>query len=210
MGNNNKNLITGANIATQLESYKQQLIANMSSEELEELYPEKKVKTWQEIEIERRKRKLLTFFKGFLYDSDLKINNFFRKRSLDSVSPNELRSYRMSLISSGILIDQDVISWEVSYYLIDELINLSVCMGLSKPLETDTIFYRGCSDIDSNGVNGVVAVTSDMNIAKKYSKGTILTIVVPKGTRMLDIGSIWQKSKLEHGFEKTYINELSE
>ena len=40
-------------------------------------------------------------------------------------------------------------------------------LELSEPLEYDTVFYRGCSTIERNGVNGVVSVTSDFKIAEQ-------------------------------------------
>ena len=39
-------------------------------------------------------------------------------------------------------------------------------------------------------VNGIVSTTSDYKIAEQFSRGTILKIHVPKGTKYIDVASI--------------------
>ena len=210
MGDNNRKVATGSEIAAELKRLKESLKDDTIPEEIQQINQEKNNKTWKDDEFERRKNKLLDFLINFRCDSDIFFNNFFRKRKTESFSYNEIHGYRMMLDLLRNIYDERndkvIVHYRVDINTILELINLAIMIQLSKPLEEDTIFYRGCVSMEENGVNGIVSVTSDKKIAEQYSEGTILSIVVPKGTRILDAGAIWkEKGGESDDFNKTFI-----
>ncbi len=98
---------------------------------------------------------------------------------------------------------------KIAYYPINPafmrcIINLSEAFDFAPPLEEDTILYRGCTTLERNGVAGIVSTTTDFKIAEQFSRGTILTIHVPAGTRCINIKSIRPKDQRK----KDYENEV--
>lgn len=88
---------------------------------------------------------------------------------------------------------------------IRHLISFAEVLDLAEPLEYDTVFYRGCSTIERNGVNGIVSVTSDFKIAEQFSRGTILTMHVPKGTQNLNVNAIRPYQQRNKDFEQEFL-----
>ena len=171
MGNNCKETITFKEGLMKLKAQ----LSEKDIPECEEINQKGESKEWQIIERNRRLGLLKEdkFILNFTEKPGFSINNFFRGRY--NFSRTERPQSNMLMYKS------------IDPCFIKSLINLSIIMGLSEPLSEDTIFYRGCIDVEKNGVNGLVTITSDYKIAEKYSEGTILAITVPKGTRLLKI-----------------------
>ena len=208
MGNNN-NKKTRANWREQLREFRSKLVDDMSPEEIKIIEHEEIERTVREQRFQRREKMLKSFLYGFKYSSDIWYNNFFRKRKTESFDYWELHGYRQELCYKRDVWDdkrdQVIVHCPINKYTVDELINLAIMIELSPPLEKDTTFYRGCVDIDENGVNGIVSVTSDKRIAEKFSKGALLSIIVPKGTRILDVSSFLSEEERCKEFDKTFI-----
>lgn len=71
----------------------------------------------------------------------------------------------------------------------------SDALNYAPRIECSTTLYRGCSTIERNGVNGIVSTTTSYEIAKQFSRGTLLEINVPEGTKCLNVKSIRQKDQ---------------
>lgn len=84
------------------------------------------------------------------------------------------------------------------------IINLAEAFDYAPALEEETILYRGCTTLERNGVTGIVSTTTDPKIAEQFSRGTILTIHVPEGTRCINIKTIRPKEQRK----KDYENEI--
>lgn len=165
------------------------------------------------IEFEKRRSYLYEFLAGYKQNSGIFINNFFRNRDFKTYCEDKFHGFDFDV--SGFfpnLFDDMTISFEMVRYLgqledmgiayypitpefIARLIAVAEVFDILKPLEEDTILYRGCSTLERNGVNGLVSTTTDRKIAEQFSRGTILKIHVPKGTKYLDVKSIRPKEQ---------------
>ena len=220
MGNNNKK----ADWKSQLAELGKQLKDEMTPEEKQQEEQEEREKDFRIQETNRRKPNLYKFLAGYKQNSGILINNFFRKRDYKMYCEDKFHSFTFDFHGQCLpnVFDDFVFSMGMVRYLreleehkmayfpidvgyIDQLINLAIVMDLSKPLEEDTVFYRGCSTIDRNGVNGLVSITSDYRIAEQFSRGTILTITVPKGTKLLNVNAIRPKEQRRKDLEQEYL-----
>lgn len=207
----------------QLNSYKSELESNLSDEEKQKLKEEKETKRIRKIEFEKRKKDLYDFFTGYKQNSGIFINNFFRKRDFDTYCMDKFHEFDFDI--NGLipnLFDDSLMWLNMTRYLdqleennfayhpisreyIDILISVSEVFDLLPRLEEDTIVYRGCSTLERNGVNGLVSTTPNRVIAEQFSRGTILKIHVPKGTKYIDIRSIRPKKQQRRDLEEEYI-----
>ena len=220
MGNNNKN----ADWKSMLKEYGKQLREEMTPEEKQKEEKEKQDRIFRKNEIDRRKPRLYKFLAGYKQNSGILINNFFRKRDFQMYCEDKFHDFSFDF-SGGILpnvFDDFGFSMKMAHYLhlldeegvayykidkdyIDYLINFAIVMDLCDPLEEDTVFYRGCSSLDRNGVNGLVSVSSDYRIAEQFSRGTILKIHVPKGTKIVNINAVRPKDQRKKDLEQEYL-----
>ena len=191
MGNNNKY----TSFEDGLRELRKQLLDNMTDQEKKEyqLGIAKENKLIKCDEFARRVEWLQndSFIKKFIGNLGYSINNLFRGR-------NSFSRYER-------LFGGATMYCPIDREYIEQLINISILMGLSEPLKEDTTFYRGCIDLKTNGLNGLVTVTSDYQSAEKYSEGTILAITLPKGTRLLNIGAIMPKNDRTEAMDKEYL-----
>lgn len=179
------------------------------------------------IEFNKRKPMLYKFLAAYKQNSGIYINNFFRKRDFKTYCEDKFEMftldprvihgcglpnifddpiYSLGMINKlGKLEDLGLAYYPIDVEYIEELINLSRMIELSRPLEQDRIFFRGCTNLERNGVNGLVSVSSSYEIAEQFSRGTILAIDIPKGTRMLSINAVRPKEKKQKDFEQEYL-----
>lgn len=207
----------------QLASLKVELEENMTEEEKREQRREEQQEKKRRYEFNRRKHTVYEFLAGYKQNSGIFINNFFRNRDFETYCKDKFHGFDFN-VSGTILpnvFDNPAFYFEMVGYLrkleesriayfpiepeyIKKLITVAEMFDLSNPLEEEIVLYRGCSTIDRNGVNGIVSTTTDRKIAEQFSRGTILTIHVPKGTKYLDVKHIRAKEQRR----KDYENEI--
>ena len=151
---------------------------------------------------------LYEFLAGYKQNSGIYINNFFRKRDFKTYCEDKFHSFDFDI--SGILpnvfnnfeFSMNMVRYlnelehhQVAYFpitvnLLRRLIAIYETMNTLTPLKEDIVLYRGCSTIKRNGVNGLVSTTTNRKIAEQFSRGTILKIHVPAGTKYINTKSI--------------------
>lgn len=208
---------------SQLAQLSKQMKDNMSEDEKRQLKKEEDEKRRRRYEINKRKKSLYKFLAGYKQNSGIFINNFFRNRDYQTycadkfhefdfcfgtILPNVFDDFEFSMLMVKYL--KDLEEEHCAYFPIDSdytkhLINFAEVLELSDPLEYDITFYRGCSTIERNGLNGVVSITSDPKIAEQFSRGTILTIHVPKGVKCLNINAIRPHEQRKKDLEQEFL-----
>lgn len=226
MGKKNKktnvrNTNTNSDWRTALNSIKEEI---MSPEEKVEEEKEKLLAPIRIQEFNKRRKMLYEFLAGYKHNSGIYINNFFRDRDYKTYCEDKFDGFEFDVtgIMPANLFDdlgfsiqmvkylEGLEKYKVAYYpvnpaYIEHLINFSEVLDILKPLEEDIVVYRGCSTLERNGVNGIVSTTIDERIAEQFSRGTILKIHVPKGTKYLDIRSIRPKEQRKKDLEKEFL-----
>lgn len=159
------------------------------------------------------KPELYSFLAGYKQNSGIFVNNFFRKRSfklyeedkfhgfdfdVSGMLPNVFDDFAFSMNMVGYL--RNLEEMGIAYYpinvgFIEKLKVFSDALNFAPRIEYPTVLYRGCSTIERNGVNGIVSTTTSYDIAKQFSRGTLLEIHVPEGTKNLDVKSIRPKEQ---------------
>lgn len=175
------------------------------------------------IEFNKRRTWLYQFLAGYKQNSGIFINNFFRNRSyqmycedifhgfdfdVSGIMPNVFddMAFSISMVEYlGKLEDKKIAYFPIDIGYIQHLVAFAECLDLMEPLEEDLIVYRGCSTIERNGVNGIVSTTTDKIVAEQFSRGTILTIHVPKGTKVMDVKAIRPKEQQKGDKEKEIL-----
>ena len=209
---------------TQLAELSKEMKENMSEEERQALKAEEIAKKNRRKELNKRRKSLYEFLAGYKQNSGIFINNFFRNRDYQTYCSDKFHAFDFDFYGSTLpnVFDDFAFSLTMVKYLselerahvayfpitknyIRHLINFAEVLELSEPLEYDTVFYRGCSTIERNGVNGVVSVTSDLKIAEQFSRGTILKIHVPKNTFNLNITAIRPREQRNKNYEKEFL-----
>lgn len=207
----------------ELSIIKNNMRSQMTSQELEQEKKELKRKEWERKEFYKRLPGLYEFLAGYKQNSGILINNFFRKRDFNTYLKDKFHVFDFDVTGlfppnffDNMYLSVSMISYlealekkKIAYYPITPsfmrcVINLAEAFYFAPPLEEDTILYRGCSTLERNGVLGVVSTTTDFKIAEQFSRGTILTIHVPAGTRCINIKSIRPKEQRK----KDYENEI--
>ena len=95
----------------------------------------------------------------------------------------------------GTLEENGIAFFPINVSTIKKLKVFSDALDYAPRIEFPTTLYRGCSTIDRNGVNGIVSTTTNIEVAKQFSRGTILIIHVPADTKCLDVKSIRPKEQ---------------
>lgn len=213
----------------QLNGIKKDMVKNMSVSEKEALEKEKQEEKRQIIEFNKRKKKMYQFLAGYKQNSGIFINNFMRGRDYETYCKDKFHNFDFVTFKpdkncfSPNVFDDEVLSLQMIRYLgqleelkiayhpitvnfVDNFIAFAEIMDILEPLKEDTILYRGCSTLDRNGVNGIVSTTTNKTIAEQYSRGTILTMHVPKGTKYIDINTIRPRNR--SGQVHDYENEI--
>jgi len=197
----------------QLSSLKADMVANMSEQEKKDYQKEQKEKFVKQQRLNGLKPALYEFLAGYKHNSGIFINNFFRKRDfklyeedkfdsfdfdVSGIIPNIFNDPAFSMYMVGYLRkleENEIAYFPINTGFIRELKVFSDALDYAPRIENPTILYRGCSTIERNGVNGVVSTTTDIEIAKQFSRGTLLIIHVPAGTKGLDVKSIRPKDQ---------------
>lgn len=227
MGKKNKKVATPRNTNTNsdwktaLNSIKEEI---MSPEEKAEEEKEKLLTPIRIQEFNKRRKLLYEFLAGYKQNSGIFVNNFFRNRNYKTYCEDKFHDFEFDV--TGLfppnLFDDIAFSFSMVNYLrhleegklayhpitrdyIERLINFSEVLDVLKPLENDIVVYRGCSTLERNGVNGIVSTTVDERIAEQFSRGTILKIHVPKGTKYIDVCSIRPKEQRRKDKEKEFL-----
>jgi hypothetical protein len=204
----------------QLKEVKSTLIQEMSDQERQRYELDKQLEQRKKLELNLRKRMLYEFLAGYKQNSGIFINNFFRKRSyqlycedkfhsfdfdVSGILPNVFDdlAFSMSMVGYFNALEKKEVAYApINVSFIEHLIAVAEVFELLPLFEEDTVVYRGCSTIERNGVNGLVSTTADRRVAEQFSRGTILTIHVPKGTQCINVKSIrpfeQQKKDLEN------------
>lgn len=198
---------------SQLASVKTDMVNSMSKGEQRKLkqeeYNNRLRSNARRKEYLKSQKYLYEFLAGYKHNSGIFVNNFFRNRDYKTYCQDKFGNFDFDV--SGIFpvncFDDFAFSMNMVHYLgkleeshiayhpitcsfIERLNGVANAFDFLEPLEEDTILYRGCSTIERNGVNGIVSTTKDKKIAEQFSRGTILTIHAPKGTKCIDIKSI--------------------
>ena len=207
----------------ELNAIKNEMRSKMSPQELKQEREELKRKQWERNEFYKRVPGLYEFLAGYKQNSGIFINNFFRKRDFKTYEedkfdifdfditgifpPNFFNNIALSMFAIKNLeeLEQRKIAYKpITPSFLRNIVNLAEAFDFAPPLEDETILYRGCSTLERNGVSGIVSTTTDFKIAEQFSRGTILTIHVPAGTRYINIKSIRPKEQRK----KDYENEI--
>lgn len=196
-----------------LNAVKADMIANMPDDEKVAYQKEQKDKSINRKKLNMLKPELYEFLSGYKHNSGIFINNFFRKRGFKLYEEDKFHGFEFDI--SGIIpniFDNPAFSLQMVSYLgkleengiaffpinvsfIRKLKTFSDALDYAPRIEFPTTLYRGCSTIERNGVNGIVSTTTDFAIAKQFSRGTLLKIHVPVGTKCLNVKSIRPKEQ---------------
>ncbi len=211
----------------QLANVKSDMVSNMSREEKIQYNKEEQDRKKRKNDRKRAylnvQKDLYEFLAGYKHNSGIFINNFFRNRDYETYCQDKFHIFDFDV--SGIfpvnLFDDISFSISIVRYLrkleemqiayhpitpsfILHLNAVSEAFDFLDPLEEDTILYRGCTTIERNGVYGIVSTTTNKDIAEQFSRGTMLTIHAPKGTKCINVKKIRPKEQRK----KDYENEI--
>lgn len=212
---------------SQLASIGNQMYNEMSNEEKEKLNKEKEEERIAEKnrrkEFSKRQGDLWKFLAGYKQNSGIFINNFFRKRDYKTYCDDKFHNFDFT-IGNVIpnVFDDIVFSMKMVKYLrtleelkfayhpitksyIEYLINFAECFDYLPRTYDEIVVYRGCTNLDRNGVNGIVSTTTDYKIAEQFSRGTILKIHVPAGTKNINVKSIRPKDQQKQDTENEIL-----
>ena len=196
-----------------LSGIRADMIRNLPEEEKKAYQLEQQQVAINRKRLDKLKPELYSFLAGYKQNSGIFVNNFFRKRSFALYEEDKFHDFDFDV--SGILpnvfddiaFSMNMVEYlakleelEVAYFPINvefirKLKVFSDALDYAPRIEAPTILYRGCSTIERNGVNGIVSTTTNYDIAKQFSRGTLLKIHVPKGTKCLDVKSIRPKEQ---------------
>ncbi len=209
---------------SQLGQLKNELAAAMTPEEKQQQKLEEDEKTNRIIKWNQIKSRVYEFLAGYKHNSGIFVNNFFRNRSYELYCEDKFHDFDFDVtgIMPANLFDDMAMSMQMVQYLskmeeihnayfpinasfIERLIALAEALDTLEPLQEDLLLYRGCSTIERNGVNGIVSTTTDKKITEQFSRGTILTINVPRGTKCLNVRSIRPKKQQRDDFENEVL-----
>lgn len=220
MSNTRKNLRSFQKSATstqdwkcKLDSIKTDMIESMPEQEKKAYKKEQQNIIINQQKLNAIKPELYAFLAGYKQNSGIFVNNFFRKRGFKLYEEDKFHSFDFDI--NGIIpniFDNPAFSMymvdylrkleelEIAYFPIDvgfirKLKVFSDALNYAPRIECSTTLYRGCSTIERNGVNGIVSTSTSYEIAKQFSRGTLLKIHVPEGTKCLNVKSIRQKDQ---------------
>lgn len=220
MSNTRKHSRSSKKSATSTKDWKSQLVS--IKKDMIESMPEQEKKAYQreqhnmvinQQKLNAIKPELYAFLAGYKHNSGIFVNNFFRKRGFKLYEEDKFHSFDFDI--SGIIpniFDDPAFSmymvnylgklekFGIAYFPIDvgfirKLKVFSDALDYAPRIECPTTLYRGCSTIERNGVNGIVSTTTSYEVAKQFSRGTLLEIHVPEGTKCLNVKAIRQKNQ---------------
>lgn len=199
---------------SQLRGIKKEIISDLPKKEKDAYYKEQRNKKVNAIKLKGLLPSVYQFLAGYAYNSGIFINNFFRGRDFKTYVEDKFYDFDFdvkgvtlpNIFNDGVF-SMKMVSYlheleknKIAYYQIDvDLIRhlkaFSDALEYSPRIEYPTVLYRGCSTLERNGVNGIVSVTPDKAIAKQFSRGTLLIINVPEGTKCLNVRNIRPTAK---------------
>ncbi len=151
------------------------------------------------------------FMAGYKHNSGIYINNLLRGRNFQEYEEAIFHSFTMDFFGTGM--PNDFGDFERSFVLVHRLRELSEQKVAYYPFDyelarqiiaIDSIFrelpktdapitlYRGCNSIEKNGLNGIVSTTTDIRIARQFSRGTVICAHLPAGFPFIDVNSLRQ------------------
>ena len=160
---------------------------------------------------------IYAFMAGYKQNSGIYINNLLRGRNYQdyvealfdeftmdffgTVMPNDFGDldYSFKVIRRlGELSEQKIAYYPFDFRMAEQIKALdSLWRTLPKTDQPITV-YRGCNSIEKNGLNGIVSTTTDIRIARQFSRGTVICIHLPAGFPFIDVNSLrqyWIKGK---------------
>lgn len=208
-----KNVTSTQDWKSKLDSVKADMIENMPEQEKQEYQRKQQDIISNQKKLNYIKPVLYAFLAGYKHNSGIFINNFFRKRGFKIYEEDKFHCFDFDIsgimpnIFDNVAFSMSMVNYlgklekhEIAYFPIDvefirKLKFLSDALDYAPRIEYPTTLYRGCSTIERNGVNGIVSTTTSYEIAKQFSRGTLLKINVPEGTKCLDVKSIRPKAQ---------------
>lgn len=149
------------------------------------------------------------FMAGYKHNSGIYINNLLRGRNYDDYVEAIFDSFTMDFFGGGMANDfgdialsftvvrrlGDLDKQKIAYYPFDyemarQIIALDSLWRTLPKTDHPVTVYRGCNSIEKNGLNGVVSTTTDIRIARQFSRGTVICIHLPAGFPYLDVNSL--------------------
>ncbi len=149
------------------------------------------------------------FLAGYKHNSGIYINNLLRKRSFKQYVEAIFDSFTMDLFGSVMpnvfddpglsftlvrklrdLSERKIAYFPFDYGMAQQMIALDALWRVLPKTDHPMTVYRGCNGIAKNGLNGIVSTTTDIRIARQFSRGTVLCIHLPEGMPYLDINSV--------------------
>ena len=196
-----------------LNYIKSDMVENMSETEKKEYQAKQQRIIINQRKLNALKPELYKFLACYKHNSGIFINNFFRKRSfefyeadkfhefyfdINGIIPNifDAPAFSMYMVEYfGGLEELEIAYVPINEGFIEKLKIFSDALEYAPRIEYSTTLYRGCSTIERNGVNGIVSTTTSYEVAKQFSRGTLLEIHVPEGTKCLNVKSIRPKEQ---------------
>ena len=151
------------------------------------------------------------FMAGYKHNSGIYINNLLRGRNFQEYVEAIFDAFTMDFMGTGMpndfgdfarsfilirrlseLNDQKVAYYPFDFEMARQIIALdSIWRALPKTDRPITL-YRGCNSIEKNGLNGIVSTTTDIRIARQFSRGTVICAHLPAGFPFIDVNSLRQ------------------
>ncbi len=164
----------------------------------------------------KNKEDVYSFLAGFKQDSAFFINNFLRKHTPEQYKKGEFHAFDFvtgglddwenSKLTYQVLrymsqAKQYINYWPIQPGYMQRVISFATYMSEQPPLSDPMVVYRGCNDLDVDGVNGLVSTSTDKKIAEQFNRGVLLKINLPKGMKVVRVDKLNpnRKSKdIEH------------
>ena len=164
----------------------------------------------------KNKEDVYSFLAGFKQDSAFFINNFLRKHTPEQYKKGEFNSF--DFVTGGIddwgnpKLTYQILAymsrakeyihyWPIQPGYMQRVMSFATYMSEQPPLNNPMIVYRGCNDLEIDGVNGLVSTSTDKKIAEQFNRGTLLKIHLPKGMKIVRVDKLNPNKKsqdIEH------------
>lgn len=141
------------------------------------------------------------FLAAYKHDSAVTINSFMRHQSKSDQKRGQFHSFSEDLggfswftdfDNPGLALELIHFMDGLTYFPIDEqyidmILNFGEFLGTQPETKEPMIVYRGCNDLDVDGVSGLVSASRKESVANQFDRGTILKIHMPKGMKYIDL-----------------------
>ena len=164
----------------------------------------------------KNKEDVYSFLAGFKQDSAFFINNFLRKHTPEQYKKGEFNSF--DFVTGGIddwenpKLTYQILAymsrakeyihyWPIQPGYMQRVMSFATYMSEQPPLNNPMIVYRGCNDLEIDGVSGLVSTSTDKKIAEQFNRGTLLKIHLPKGMKIVRVDKLNPNKKsqdIEH------------